>query len=404
MTDSDGEYRFEDAPSGSYLVWEAVPDGFEQTAPASFFTAVDLDGSTTIENVDFGNQAFVFPTGTGEITGFKWEDINANGVQDGLEEGLAGFTVFLDLNQNAQLDPNEPTQVTDASGNYRFIELAAGTYDVREVQQPGFVQTVPLGEEATLEDGSTVIVPGFHTVTLAADEIAANIDFANKAFTGEIRGLKWEDANGNGIQEANEATLEGVTIYLDLDNDNQFDPNEPSALTDANGQYRFRDLAAGTYTVREVVPLNFVSTFPVEAEYTITLALGEVVEDIDFGNQRLIQTVANRPPEFTSAPVTEGTEGVDYDYQPTVTDPDGDPLTFTLIEGPLGLSLESATGLLLWTPTSDQVGDADVIIQVSDDEGLTDTQAFTINVQDRSLNTPPIFISDPGHRLCCVCS
>ncbi|MEB3220007.1 MAG: putative Ig domain-containing protein [Nostocales cyanobacterium 94392] len=105
--------------------------------------------------------------------------------------------------------------------------------------------------------------------------------------------------------------------------------------------------------------------------------------------------IDNRPPTFTSTPIIESNVGTEYSYQPTATDPDGDTLTFSLIEDIPGLSIETETGLLLWTPTVEQLGDNSVAIQVSDEEGLTDTQSFTISVQDIATNAAPIFISDP---------
>lgn len=473
---------------------------------------------------------------TAEITGLKWEDLNENGVLDSDEIGLAGVEIYLDLNQNGQLDTDEPTQITDVTGIYRFTDLAAGTYQVREVVAPGYAQTYPLAREVnagdgfadvvlgyvptgsnsgtdnpeavlgappagelsptnphvdwlSLPEGSAVTVgfaderivdtpgddllirsftgtdaageraavyvsadglnfellgtvveggdvaldladigftqpvaavrvvglddpgfdllsveavpgsalsPDFHTVTLAAGEIATDIDFGNKLPTGEIRGRKWQDADGDGIQDSGEAGLAGLTIYLDQDNDGQFDPGELSTLTEADGQYRFRDLTAGDYTVREVLPIDARSTFPVDGRYELTLSVGEIREGIDFGNQPLPQlTNANRAPEFLSDPILLGTEGTEYGYQPIVLDPDGDALTFTLLEGPEGLSIEAATGLLRWVPNTDQVGETPITIQVSDEEGLTDTQTFNISVDPRQSNTAPVFVSQP---------
>ncbi len=42
-------------------------------------------------------------------------------------------------------------------------------------------------------------------------------------------------------------------MYLDLNNNGVFDPAEPTAVTDANGNYSFTSLASGTYTVRQVL-------------------------------------------------------------------------------------------------------------------------------------------------------
>ena len=43
-----------------------------------------------------------------------------------------------------QLTTGDDSRVTDASGNYQFTALAAGTYNIREVNQPGWMRTLPV--------------------------------------------------------------------------------------------------------------------------------------------------------------------------------------------------------------------------------------------------------------------
>lgn len=82
-------------------------------------------------------------TFTSAIQGIKWNDLNGNGVQDAGESGLAGWTIYLDQNNNSKLDAGETSTLTDANGNYSFTDLAAGTYTVAEVMKPGWQQTSP---------------------------------------------------------------------------------------------------------------------------------------------------------------------------------------------------------------------------------------------------------------------
>ena len=80
----------------------------------------------------------------GQIYGTKFNDLDGDGVQDASEPGLAGWTIFLDDNRNAVLDPGERSTVSDASGNYAFIGLELDrTYFVAEVNQPLWRQTTP---------------------------------------------------------------------------------------------------------------------------------------------------------------------------------------------------------------------------------------------------------------------
>jgi Ca2+-binding RTX toxin-like protein len=98
------------------------------------------------------------------------------GTQGFQEPGLAGVTLYLDLNNNAVLDSGEPTQVTaadnpstpniDETGQYSFNNLAPGTYILREVVPAGFSQTFPNN-------------PGFHTVVVGSGQTVNNINFGN---------------------------------------------------------------------------------------------------------------------------------------------------------------------------------------------------------------------------------
>jgi hypothetical protein len=48
------------------------------------------------------------------------------------------------------------------------------------------------------------------------------------------------------------------------------------------------------------------------------------------------------------------------------TDPDGDTLTFSLVAGPSGMTVDPGSGLLRWSPTAAQVGAQTVTLRVSD--------------------------------------
>ena len=88
----------------------------------------------------------------------------------------------------------------------------------------------------------------------------------------------------------------------------------------------------------------------------------------------------NNPPVITSTPITTATVGLTYAYNVEATDPDsGDTSTFSLTTNPTGMTIDSVTGIIYWTPTSEQVEDNDVTVEVSDGK-LTDTQNFTITV------------------------
>ena len=103
----------------------------------------------------------------------------------------------------------------------------------------------------------------------------------------------------------------------------------------------------------------------------------------------------NRPPLFTSVPVVAGYLNTPYAYQATASDPDDDPLTFTLIAGPDGMTVDPVTGLVAWTPAVEHLGLQQVALQVNDGRDGTATQAFFIRTQQEPGNHAPIIVSDP---------
>jgi RHS repeat-associated protein len=83
--------------------------------------------------------------------------------------------------------------------------------------------------------------------------------------------------------------------------------------------------------------------------------------------------------------ITNG--GTSYFYDVEATDPDGDSLSYTLIQSPAGMTISQTTGEIRWLPTSMEVGEHQVAVVVSDGRGGTDTQRFTISVL--SFDGPP---------------
>jgi len=65
---------------------------------------------------------------------------------------------------------------------------------------------------------------------------------------GSIGNLVWDD-DGNGIYDPGEPGVEGVRVFVDLNDDQLFSSEEPSSITDVNGKYEIKNLRPATYTV-----------------------------------------------------------------------------------------------------------------------------------------------------------
>jgi hypothetical protein len=100
----------------------------------------------------------------------------------------------------------------------------------------------------------------------------------------------------------------------------------------------------------------------------------------------------NRAPSFIGAPVTKAMEDTPYSYDAGAVDEDGDVLTFVLLTWPTGMTVNSTSGLINWTPS--EAGKIPVILSVRDQNGGEVWQEFTINVS--AAVRPKVSISSPG--------
>lgn len=103
---------------------------------------------------------------------------------------------------------------------------------------------------------------------------------------------------------------------------------------------------------------------------------------------------ANTVPKIRSSPLTITAEGHKYIYQVRAEDLDGDELRYSLLKAPEGMTIDSETGLISWTPTAIQAGSYEIIVRVTDSQGGEDIQPYTLAVAEGVNNTPEI-ISEP---------
>ncbi|MCB2180964.1 MAG: PKD domain-containing protein [Desulfobulbaceae bacterium] len=103
--------------------------------------------------------------------------------------------------------------------------------------------------------------------------------------------------------------------------------------------------------------------------------------------------IINLPPVISSTPITEAVEEILYEYDVEASDPEGSALTFLLDLAPDGMTIDPASGLIIWTPLRSQWGVHDVMIRVTDGDGISATQFFQIEVSPRP-NDAPIAVHD----------
>lgn len=104
----------------------------------------------------------------------------------------------------------------------------------------------------------------------------------------------------------------------------------------------------------------------------------------------VIVTNVNDAPVISSPAITTATQDIAYSYTVIATDLDvGAVLTLSVVTKPSWLSFNSVTGLLSGTPSNADVGSHAVLLRVTDADGLTADQSFSITVTN-SNDAPTI--------------
>ena len=272
-------------------------------------------------NPDNNTDSATFKVG-GSISGTIYNDTDATWINDrGIDKPFEGVTVrLLDANGNPVKDSSgaDITATTDANGNYTFNRLPLGDYKVEVVPDHATVD----GENVSLSDYTQTY--GYQTSTKRSEAGKGNLTTPTISLTtsnanvskvdfgfvkpASVGNFVWFDANKDGVQDADEVGVAGVTVTL-IDGagnpviDLGGNPVKP-VTTDANGKYEFTNLmpnvdrivaSAGeeNYKVTFTVPAGYSATKSYAAlddekdsngtESSVTLTEGQNDETVDFG-------------------------------------------------------------------------------------------------------------------------
>ena len=247
-TDENGLYSFSNLQPGDYKVQFVQPDGFNGVSVANIGTndEIDSDGLITdVVNLSPGENDTTVDSGfykTASLGDFVFNDANNNGIQDATEVGVNGVTVQL-------INPVDGTVIgtttTDANGAYNFNGLTPGDYQVKFTSPTGYIfSQANIGDDAKDSDANSTT--GLtETVTLTSGEFNGTLD-AGLVQLASLGDKVWLDNNANGIQDAGEAGVGGVTVTLTSGGAdgiiNGVGDTTVTATTNANGNYSFTGL------------------------------------------------------------------------------------------------------------------------------------------------------------------
>ena len=114
-------------------------------------------------------------------SGTKFHDLNANGERDEGDDGLEGFRIFADYDEDGILDDGEPSDVTDEDGNYEItdIEPPDGTYSLREELEDGGAGPWICSYPEDIVDDDGAFPCGWFDIDADEESNAENKDFGN---------------------------------------------------------------------------------------------------------------------------------------------------------------------------------------------------------------------------------
>jgi len=232
----------------------------------------------------------------GEIRGRTWNDVNGNGVW---EDGRGGFVNpsngHIYIITSSYLSYTEARAEAESAGGY-LVSIGDSTEQswvfstFGSHTSPSDALWIGLSDEA--QEGTWVWESG--EATEYTNWGVSEPNGGRHENYAEMRndGLWNDNGNGGGRRaiieiDSPEPVLSGWTVYLDVNENGQPDAEEPTTITDQNGEYQIVDVPPGQYMVREVLRSGWRQTLPGDGGYEVLLAGGEIVDGIDFGNREV---------------------------------------------------------------------------------------------------------------------
>ncbi|MFS8096220.1 hypothetical protein LFM09_03685 [Lentzea alba] len=253
QTDPQGKYLFNQLPNGTYQVCfdlstaPAEYAGYLLTRPNAGDDGKDSDADLTSKcthtttlgpdkREDLTLDAGIRPPN--KLGDYVWVDTNKNGQQDDGEPPVPGVTVKV----------GDLTTVTNEQGKYVFDKLPDGEYTVcfdKTNLPAGVADYIPTTPNAGSDDArdsdaaaDTWCAPPTKLDVDRPEDLT--IDLGLIPPVNRLGDYVWIDVNKDGLQDATDVPVEGVTVKLNTG---------ATTKTGADGKYLFDNLQDGTYKV-----------------------------------------------------------------------------------------------------------------------------------------------------------
>lgn len=264
-TGPDGSYRFDNLPAGTYTVEEVQPAGYGSSSPDTL-TANLTAGAT---------QRFDFADTVSSLAGHVFVDGSNDGVRQAGEAPIEGVAVRL-TGTDAAGAPVDRTITTNASGDFRFDDLLAGTYTLTETQPTAYGD----GEDSAGSAGGSASGDVISGIVLPVSTDAVNYAFGERGRS--VGGRVYVDNDNDGVESPGDRPIPNVIIEL----------RTPGGVvvatttTDADGAYGFADVKGDDYVIVEIQPAGYGEGIEHPTNRVeITVDAGQTPAPVNFGER-----------------------------------------------------------------------------------------------------------------------
>jgi uncharacterized membrane protein len=276
----------------TYYVGANTNSAGSSTPPTNVGTYTVVAAFTST-NANYSNAqsapvTFTISPASGTISGTVYFDTTGNGLTSD-DTPLTGVKVYLDRNNNGQLDANEPTVTTGSNGSYSFTGLASGNYTVREVVPTADVRTAP-----TLSD--------HYTVALAAGQTSSgnNFDNAQTYNTSLVSNVVYVLSDPAAVTDLRGGTAEGETVEVSFTVASgtsatpfslvSYTAPGPTYVASQAAQQQVFNASSGvfgpgSYTLNVVIPHSY---------YQVDFVIGNVIDHLGPDGSNIFYSAQNR--------------------------------------------------------------------------------------------------------------
>ena len=372
-----------DAPT---ITSTAVTTATEDEAYSYAATATDIDGDTLTWSLTQSPEGMTIDANSGVISwtpanGVTSADVTVQ-VADAEANATQSFTVTVS-------GVNDAPTITETTAAITTDEDTSGTITLNATDIDGDTITWSVGSAAA-NGVATVSGTGLSQVV----SYAPNADFnGTDSFVVRITDDSLTDTitvnvTVNAANDAPAITETTAAITTDEDTSGTVTLN----ATDIDGDtIKWSVGLAATNGVATVsgAGLSQVVSYAPNANFNgsdsfiVSITDGSLTDTITVD---VTVNAANDAPVITSTAITSATEGEVYTYTATATDAENDTLIWSLTTAPSGMNIDSATGVITWTPGNGAISE-NVVVEVTDSVATT-TQSFTITIG--AVNDAPV--------------